>query len=309
MAEVNYSVKAVAQRTGLTTHVIRVWEKRYGAVQPNRTGSNRRRYTQEEVDRLALLRAVTQAGHAISQIASLDERQLRDLAQSAPVPAVPSEDAKETAEVFITRAVEGVRTLDAAGLENALVDAAAHFGTQGLLQKIVVPLAYRVGELWQSGEVTAAEEHFASSHLRSFLGSLARPYVMDPGAPLLLTGTPSGQHHEMGAMIVGVAASSLGWRVANLSSSLPAAEIASAAIKGSARAVALSLVYPQDDPKLPDELRSLRKMLPGEIDLMVGGRAATAYGDVLREIDARVCTSCDDFCAQLNDLRTVSGDN
>lgn len=305
MAEVSYSVKAAAQRTGLSPHVIRMWEKRYAVVQPDRTGTNRRRYSEAEVDRLALLRAATQAGHSIGQIATLDESQLRRLALEVPSGGTPTEETGIKAEKVVEEAIEQIRQLNAAELENNLAEAAGRMGTQGLLQKVIVPLTYRVGELWQKGEVTAAEEHFASSHIRTFLGAMTRPYVLDPGAPLLVTGTPVGQHHELGAIIVGAAASSLGWRVANLASSLPAAEIASAATRGSARAVALSLVYPEDDPKLPDELRMLRRMLPAETEVLIGGRAASAYRSVVDEIGARFCDSCDRFCEQINELRRI----
>lgn len=205
----------------------------------------------------------------------------------------------------MNEAISVVQALNAAGLEELLGDAAKRFGTQGLLQKVVVPLTYRIGELWESGDVTAAEEHFASSHLRTFLGNLSRPYVVDPHAPLIVTGTLLGQHHEMGAMIVGASASALGWRVANLSSSLPAVEIASAATRGSARAVAISLVYPEDDPNLPGELRMLRKLLPSPTEILVGGRAAPAYQPVITEIGARLCRTCDQFCDELKNIRSI----
>lgn len=308
MSDVSYSVKAASQRTGLSTHVIRIWEKRYGAVQPSRTGSNRRTYSELEVDRLTLLRAATNAGHSIGQIATLDDAQLRDLAgplKATSEARTPSQAVANSAEGFVNEAIDFMRALNAAGLEKLLGEAAKQFGTQGLLQKVVIPLTYRIGELWQSGEVTAAEEHFASSILRTFLGNLSRPYVMDSSAPLVVTGTLLGQHHEMGAMIVGASASALGWRVANLSSSLPAVEIASAASRSSARAVALSLVYPEDDPNLPAELRMLRKLLPTPTEILVGGRAAPAYQPVITEIGARLCRTCEQFCDELKNIRSI----
>ena len=73
-------------------------------------------------------------------------------------------------------------------------------------------------------------------------------------APVLVVATPSGQLHELGALLVGAAAANLGWHVTYLGASLPAAEIAGAALQNRARAVALSLVYPEDDPTLEDEL-------------------------------------------------------
>ena len=71
MADSHHSIKIVARRTGLTAHVIRIWEKRYGAVEPERTDTNRRLYSEEQIERLGLLRDLTQAGHSISHVAKL----------------------------------------------------------------------------------------------------------------------------------------------------------------------------------------------------------------------------------------------
>ncbi|MBM3756002.1 MAG: cobalamin B12-binding domain-containing protein [Acidobacteria bacterium] len=81
---------------------------------------------------------------------------------------------------------------------------------------------------------------------------------------------PPGQLHELGALLAGAAAANLGWHVTYLGPSLPAAEIVGAARQNHARAVALSLVYPEDDPRLAVELAALRQSLPPEIALLAG---------------------------------------
>ena len=78
-------------------------------------------------------------------------------------------------------------------------------------------------------------------------------------------------------MIVNAAAAQVGWQTTYLGASLPAAEIAGAAVQNRALAVALSIVYPEDDPDLPQELTNLRRFLPEETRILIGGRAATAY--------------------------------
>jgi DNA-binding transcriptional MerR regulator len=76
-----YPIRYVAQRTGLTPHVIRAWEKRYRAVVPHRSAKNRRLYCEDDVQRLQLLKTITDAGHTISQVARLDSTELQNLAQ------------------------------------------------------------------------------------------------------------------------------------------------------------------------------------------------------------------------------------
>jgi hypothetical protein len=99
------------------------------------------------------------------------------------------------------------------------------------------------------------------------LGNAAKPFGATDQAPILVVATPGGQVHELGALLVGTTAANLGWQVTYLGASLPAAEIAGAARQKGARAVALSLVYPEDDPQLASELAPLRESLPGEVNL------------------------------------------
>ena len=98
--------------------------------------------------------------------------------------------------------------------------------------------------------------------------------------------TPSGQLHELGAVMAAAAATNVGWMVTYLGTGLPPAEIAGAALQNGAKAIALSIVYPEDDPNLTTELQSLRKYLPHEVKILVGGRAAEGYKEVLNQIGA-----------------------
>jgi methylmalonyl-CoA mutase cobalamin-binding subunit len=107
----------------------------------------------------------------------------------------------------------------------------------------------------------------------------------------------------LGALLAGAAAANLGWRVTYLGAALPAAEIAGAARQGHARAVALSLVYPEDDARLADELARLRELLPSEVTLLVGGRAAPAYRATLVRIGATVADDLKALCSTLDELR------
>ena len=309
MAEAHQAIKVVARRTGLSAHVIRIWEKRYGAVEPERTGTNRRLYSDEQIERLSLLRDITQAGHSIGHVAKLPTEKLRQLAKEshdtnghasrsrAAAPAVPA------AYTFLDECVAAVKSLDARALEETLKRAATDLGAQGLLQRVVAPLAQTIGDLWRDGTITAAHEHFASAVIRVFLGHAAKPFAGTESAPVLVVATPAGQIHELGALLVGASAANLGWHVTYLGASLPAAEIAGAARQNRARAVALSLVYPEDDPRLEGELTRLHESLPPEVTLLVGGRATPAYRDTLSKIGAVQMNDLAHLYSALDDLR------
>jgi len=305
MNDAQYPIQLAARLTGLSAHVIRIWEQRYQAVEPHRTAGNRRLYSQHNIERLKLLREVSSAGHNIGQVASLRTETLRKFAaeigndhgsvtHSAIEPATGS---------FIDGCLTAIQSLDAAALDDALKRGATALGCLGLLQRVIAPLSQKLGELWRQGTVTAAHEHFASAAIRVFLGQAAKPFGAMESAPVLVVATPAGQVHELGALLAGAVAANLGWQVTYLGASLPATEIAGAARQRRARAVALSLVYPEDDPRLESELTLLCEFLPQEVSLLVGGRAVAAYRDVLEKLKALPIEGLEHLGATLDELR------
>jgi len=275
-------------------------------VEPQRTVTNRRLYSDEQIERLSLLREITQRGHSIGHVAKLQTDKLRELARESH--RTSGQDsialaATAGAPTFLDECVTAVKSLDARALDEVLKRAAVELGAQGLLQRVVAPLVHTIGDLWRDGSITAAHEHFASAVIRIFLGHAAKPFTGTDGAPVLVVATPAGQIHELGALLAGAAAANLGWHVTYLGASLPAAEIAGAARQNRARAVALSLVYPEDDARLEGELTRLHESLPPEILLLVGGRAMPAYHDVLEKIGATQVKDLAQLSSTLDQLR------
>lgn len=298
----------VASRTGLSPVLIRAWEQRYRAVEPSRSATKRRLYSEAEIERLALLKQVTDAGYSIGQVARLPDAQLKELSgkrarRAPPIPTGKSVNAGTSAEAWLDEALVAIQDLDAMRLDQALKNASAVLGVQGVLVRVVAPLAERIGQLWRDGGLTAAHEHFGTGLMRDFLRELTRPYGGAERSPRLVVTTPAGQLHEMGALLAGAMAANLGWRVTQLGASLPAAEIAAAARQQEARAVALSIVHPEDDAGLARELEQLRALLPEGIGMIAGGRAVRGYREVLSRIGAAVVEDLGTFGTALDAMR------
>jgi len=260
------------------------------------------------VERLNLLHQATVAGHTIGQAAKLSNEKLKSLinetvSTASSVSAPSSPRSAGIAPVYVERCLEAVKDLNHQRLLAELESASLKIGVQGLLTKVAAPLAQQIGEMWRTGDVNAAHEHFLSAVLKSFLGRHALQYVTADKAPVIVVATPTGQIHELGAILVSAAAGNLGWRVVYLGTSLPANEIAGAVREQRARALALSIVYPEDDPSLPHQLRELKHYLPGDVELMVGGRAAAAYASTLTQIGARLIDKLDDVFSVLEVIR------
>lgn len=310
-------MKVVARKTGLNPHVIRVWERRYGVVTPARSHGNRRLYSDSEIARLRLLQDATRAGHSIGSIAKLSEEDLRRLLErdretdGAPLQVTGAGGGRLQATIqandrsrdHVGEALRAVRNLDTPGLERILSRAAAGLGQFGLLQEVMVPLIHRVGEEWRTGTLKVAHEHAASAVIRHLLVNFAHAYELPASAPRLIVTTPPGHLHELGAILVAVTASHQGWHSTYLGPSLPAEEIAGAAVQNRARAVALSVVYPEDDLNLESELARLHRLLPPDIALLVGGRASAAYDYLLQRIKAFRIDDLVGLQAKLDELR------
>lgn len=309
MAEDHYSIQLAARLTGLTSHVIRIWEQRYRVVEPRRTPSNHRLYSQQDIERLTLLRDVTRAGHNIGQVAGLTSAKLWALAtmtSNAETQAPRSAALTPAPDSFLEQCLAAIRSLDDRELDDTLKRANTALGAQGVLHRLIAPLTQSLGDLWREGKITAAHEHFATGQIRVFLANLARPFGVSAAAPTLIVATPAGQLHELGALLAGAVAANLGWSVTCLGASLPAAEIAGAARQKQARAVALSLVYPEDDVSLPGELIRLREALPAETALLVGGRAMPAYREALEKLGAVLAEDLMQLGLALDRLRRPS---
>jgi methylmalonyl-CoA mutase cobalamin-binding subunit len=206
-------------------------------------------------------------------------------------------------EEMLEAAYEAVSQLRSDDLQNVLHRALVTWGRGAMTQRLLVPLIHRIGDAWEHGELRIAHEHVASAVIRTFLGNFVRQHSDTPCAPILLVTTPSGQHHELGAMLAAAAASDLGWRVTYLGPNLPPEEIAGAFRQNNAHAVALSIVYPGDDPGLPVQLRRLREFLPAGTPIFAGGRAAGHYAAAFAESGVIMCDSCESFNRQLNEFR------
>ncbi len=281
---------AVAARlSGLSPAVIRAWERRHGAIAPSRSDGNQRLYTEGDVQRLRLLRRAVAAGWTIGRVAALPDAEVRALVGDAP-PAHPPAAEPETRGPgqFLSGCMDDVARLDGTRLAARLEQASVELGRVALLDDLLVPLMQRIGDSCASGALRIGNEHLASAVVASFVGGLRPAFDPPDDAPVLVVATPALQHHALGALLVAATGRMEGWQTVHLGANVPAEEIAAAARQRQARAVALSVSFSRNAPRLDDELRRLGRMLAGSADLLVGGASAAAHAAVLDEIGARV---------------------
>lgn len=300
------SIRVAAKRTGLTTHVIRAWQKRYNLLNPARSEGGHRLFSEADVQRLSLLARAVNAGHRIRSIAHLSDNQLMLLMEksaSGIQTGAPKLAPTELAGKYIDQILELLPTFNTRGINSILEQAEVNLGWQGLLQLVIAPTAYEMGTRWRAGLLNAAHEHLFTSTIKVFLGNLAKQYLTPKYAPRMVICTPFGQIHELGAILATAAAANIGWDIAYLGPNLPAGDIVGAVNSFGARVLGLSLVYPEDDPYLPRELLDIRRRLPKDVQILVGGRACASYAAALENIGATVVPNLTDLCAELDEIR------
>jgi len=284
-----HPISVVTRKTGLRPDVIRAWERRYGTVRPARTPSNRRLYSDEDVKRLGLLRRTLDAGWRISNVAGLDDEELERLIREAGdviQPATGPDSVRSRMDAHLKQSLEAVVNMDGDELRRQLERASADLSRIDLLDNVLVPLMHRVGDGCAGGWLRTANEHLASSVVRTFLDGLHGAYPVFDSAPVLVVATPAFQYHELGATLVAAIGRMDGWKTVCLGPNLPAEELAAAARVRGARAIALSIAFPADDPRLVEELKLLRRLIDSDVTILVGGPSSEGYQATLDEIGA-----------------------
>jgi MerR family transcriptional regulator, light-induced transcriptional regulator len=278
-----HPIGVVVRRTGLSAEVLRVWERRYGVVTPWRSPSGQRLYSDADVERLRLLRRATAAGRAIGTLAALEPAQLEALVReddeeqrtivgttqrSGEVPG------SERTSDAILRGLEYTRRLDGEGLVLHLRHQATLLGLSGFLDALAAPLLRTVGAEWHSGRLSIAQEHLATAVVRQVVSSITAALDRIDSAGTFLVASLAGDRHEVGALLAAAAAAGEGWRVVYLGADVPTAEVAKSALTTGADAVGVSIVFLDDPERVLEDLRHLRRLLPSDIPILVGGTAA-----------------------------------
>jgi DNA-binding transcriptional MerR regulator/methylmalonyl-CoA mutase cobalamin-binding subunit len=308
-AEPRYPVRLAAQKSGVTPHVLRAWERRYQVVAPIRSKGGQRLYSELDVERLRLLRRLTGHGHSIGHLAKLPLGELEGIAAEVDIPqqtAGAVTPRSDQAAEFRSAAFHAAQCLAAGELQAVLERAAASLGVPAFLDQVAGPSIREIGHGWKNGVVTVGQEHLATAVFRRVLGWIIDTFqVRDPAARLLVA-TPPRQVHELGALMAAAAAATAGWDVIYLGADLPVAEILSAAKQVKASAVALSVVLPTDDPGLIEDLAQLRQGLGPEVELFLGGAAVAQQPEPFGAVGAQIVDSLAEFRTALQRLREQS---
>ena len=219
----------LSRRTGVTPDLLRAWERRYGLLAPQRTSGGFRLYPLTDVGRIEAMQSYLARGLSAAEAARLAKEQ----------------DVPGRVGTSISGLLGDFRAaLDAYDEPHAqlLLDRMlAAFTLETVLRDALLPYLHELGDRWERGEASVAQEHFASSVIRGRLLGLARGWGSGSG-PLAVLACPPGEEHDLGLLALGVVLRARGWRVVYLGPDTPMETLADAARRMGADWVVVSAV-------------------------------------------------------------------
>ncbi len=255
----------LARRTGVPTELLRAWERRYGLVAPTRTPAGYRLYSSGDVRRVGRMRELLASGLSAAEAAraTLAEPESETTAGVEPALAAASLRA-------------AVERLDDAAAHLAFDRLLADFSLDTVLEGVLLPLLHELGEGWARGEVSVAQEHFASNLVRGRVLALARGWDRGSG-PRAVLACPPGERHDLGLLIFGLALREHGWRITFLGADTPLDTIGETVRQLAPAALVLAVT----DPALLDPVAAELHGLAADTTLWVGGAGARETTDAL----------------------------
>jgi DNA-binding transcriptional MerR regulator len=202
----------LARRTGVSPELLRAWEQRYGLLRPTRTAGGFRLYSAADEARVRRMQRHVSDGLAAAQAAQLILSGEPVETTAPPAAALLDDEADNLAD-----SLDG---LDEQAANSALDRLFSAYTVEAVLQRVVIPYLQRLGQRWETGEVSIAQEHFASNLIRGRLLGLAQGWGQGRGPAAVLACLP-GEQHELGLLVFGVALRRRGWRITYLGTNSP----------------------------------------------------------------------------------------
>ena len=266
-----FPIGAVAELTGVNSVTLRAWERRYGLIQPTRTDSGHRLYSESDVRLIEHVLEQLDGGMPISGVA----RQLRTEGfDEAPV--------LDTWQDYRESMIEAVMQFNEPVLDGIYNEAMSLYPVDIVTSRLVVPLLQELGERWsKQGEGSIAEEHFFSVFMRNKLGARFHHRNAHNTGPVIIAACLPGEMHEFGLLLFALSAHARGYRLILLGADMPLHELPLVLERTQADSIVLSGSINVHCAELAIQITGLTSVL--NVPVFVGGEVAGKCKDVIEE--------------------------
>ncbi len=259
----HYPIAAVERETGIPKDLLRQWERRYQFPLPARDDNGDRLYTQQELDKLRLIRQLMERGKRPGKLITLQVAELQQLLASHA-----DQDAAALGQLLPL-----LRQRDLHAIRHWLRQQLASQGLRQFVCQTVSQANIDIGAAWERGELAVHEEHLYTEQIQSLLRQAIHEMYTDPQPPRIMLTTVPGEQHGLGCLMAEAVLRHEGCDVIPFGTEMPFREIIEAAISHRVDVVGLSFsaAFPATDAVVA--LAGLRQMLPAQIGIWAGGAA------------------------------------
>ena len=220
-----FTISQLSRFSGIKPHTIRIWEKRYNALKPTRSGGNTRYYDGEQLRRLLNIVSLMKSDHKVSELSVMPDEKLNKLVSSYYLKG----EVNDPEEYFISQLINAGLGYNETYFEKIFAHSILRYGLKDAYIKVLYPMVNRIGLMWSDNSIPPAQEHFLSNLLRQKLLTAidALPPATITADPWILF-LPEDEYHEIGLLFAHYLVRSTGRRSVYLGANMPLESVRSA---------------------------------------------------------------------------------
>ena len=260
-----YSIKDLEKLSGIKAHTIRIWEQRYHLIEPQRTNTNIRYYSDDDLVRLMNISILNINGYKISKIALLSDQQIGDI-------MIQLNDTAPTLSTQTESMVMSMLNIDEHRFNQVFDKSVENRGFESTIEQLIFPFLEKIGILWLAGTVNPAQEHFITNLIRQkIIVAIDHEQVKKEGTPpRILFYLPEGEFHEIGLLYYNYLARKADFEVLYLGSSVPFRDIIHVDEIRPSQLIFTSFVTSPGLGVLAEKIKKLKKAFPDKVVLVSG---------------------------------------
>lgn len=260
-----YSIKDLEKLSGIKAHTIRIWELRYHLIEPRRTNTNIRYYSDDDLLKIMNVSVLNQNGYKISKIAQLEDNEITEivLKLNSELPSLGTQT-----ESLVISMLE----LDEFRFNQVFEKSVEQIGFETTIEQLMFPFLEKIGVLWLAGTINPAQEHFITNLVRQkLIAAIDRGQVKTEAThPRILFYLPEGELHEIGLLYYNYLARKANFEVLYLGSSVPFRDIIRVDEIRPVQLIFTSFVTSPGVGVLAEKIKKLKNAFPDKAVLVSG---------------------------------------
>ena len=270
----NYSIRELETLSGIKAHTIRIWEKRHKIIVPKRTETNIRYYSDSDLKRIINVSLLNSNGVKISKIAGMSDEELN-------TEVVELTSSQNEANLFIDQLIICMIDMQEEQFEQLLSHLTLKFGFENMIIDIIYPFMEKIGVLWQTGNITPAQEHFISNLVRQkiVVAIDSLPFPQKDASKVVLF-LPENELHDIGLLFYHYIIRKNGFKTFYLGQHLPYKDLKYICDLHQPQFIVTSIIASQKPQKTRDYFETLVKDFPNTTILASGGQASQILPEV-----------------------------